>query len=179
VFRPEKGVEYFLEMARLVHARAPQVRFLAVGGDSAVEDIGWLDRMKHLANELGVDRLVCFPGSRDDIQDIMHSIDVLVVPSLDEGFGRVIVEAAAAGVPAVGANAAGIPEVVRDGQTGLLVPPRDGAAIATAVLRMLDDEGWRRQLGESARSNARERFAPARQIAELQSAWADALTHRR
>ena len=179
VFRPEKGVEYFLEMARLVQESVPEVRFLAVGGDSTVEDIGWLDRMKRLAAELGVAHLVRFPGSRDDIPDIMHSIDVLVVPSLNEGFGRVIVEAASAGVPAVGANAAGIPEVVQDGLTGVLVPPRDGAAIATAVLAMLRNQGWRRRLGDSARSYAREHFAPAQQITKLQSAWADALTHGR
>lgn len=178
VFRPEKGIEYFLEAVRLVHARAPHVRFLAVGGESTVEDVGWLDRMKRLAAELGIADVVRFTGSRDDIPDVMHSIDVIVVPSLNEGFGRVIAEAAAAGVPAVGANAAGIPEVVQDGVTGRLVPPRDGAAIAAAVLDLLDDEGWRRRLGEAARAGARERFAPATQIAELQDAWTEALRAR-
>ena len=177
VFRPEKGIEYFLQMARVVHALHPDVRFLAVGGESAVEDLGWLERMKQLAVDLGLADVVCFPGSRDDIPDVVHSIDLLVVPSLNEGFGRVIVEAAAAGVPAVGANAAGIPEVIRDGATGVLVPPRDGAAIAKAVEALLDDPERLRRFGEHARADARERFAPASQIAKLQGAWAEALGH--
>ena len=164
-------------MARVVHASHPDVRFLAVGGESAVEDLGWLERMKQLAVDLGLADVVCFPGSRDDIPDVVHSIDLLVVPSLNEGFGRVIVEAAAAGVPAVGANAAGIPEVIRDGVTGVLVPPRDGAAAAKAVQALLDAPSRLRELGEAARLSARERFAPASQIAKLQEVWAEALGH--
>lgn len=175
VFRPEKGIEYFMDMARVVHASHPDVRFLAVGGDSAVEDQGWLDRMRQRATDLGIADVVCFTGSRDDIPDVMHSIDVLVVPSLNEGFGRVIVEAAAAAVPTVGANAAGIPEVIRDGTTGLLVPPRDGVGTARAVQALLDDPHRRRRLGEAARANAAEHFAPATQIAKLQGIWAEAL----
>ena len=75
------------------------------------------------------------------------------------------------------ASAAGIPEVILDGVTGVLVPPRDGAAIAKAVEALLDDPERLRRFGEHARADARERFAPATQIAKLQEVWAEALGH--
>lgn len=177
VFRPEKGIEYFLDMARLLLDKRPNVRFLAVGGESAVEDIGWFDRMRAHAQAIGLGSRIHFTGSRTDIPDLMRSIDVLVVPSLSEGFGRVIVEANAAGVPAVGADAAGIPEVIEDGVTGYLVPPRDPQAMASVVERLLADESLRRRLRQTLPERVRARFAPARQMALLQQAWTDALSH--
>jgi glycosyltransferase involved in cell wall biosynthesis len=175
VFRPEKGIEYFLDMAKLLLERRPGLRFLAVGGESAVEDVGWFDRMRAHAGAIGLGDRIHFTGSRADIPDVMKSIDVLVVPSLYEGFGRVIVEANAAGVPAVGADAAGIPEVIEHGVTGLLVPPRDASAMAVAVEHLLDDEPFRARLRQTLPVRVRERFSPAAQMALLQQAWADAL----
>jgi glycosyltransferase involved in cell wall biosynthesis len=175
VFRPEKGIEYFLGMARLVSDARPEVRFLAVGGESAVQDVGWFDKMRGLARELGLSNRVHFTGQRTDIPDVMRSIDVLVVPSLNEGFGRVILEANAAGVPAVGADAAGIPEVIQDGITGVLVPPKDEVAMASAVLRLLDNadlrERWTQTLPEFVRQN----FSPEAKIAQLEAVWMDAI----
>ncbi len=179
VFRPEKGIEYFLDMARLLLDRRPDVRFLAVGGESAVQDIGWFDRMRAHASALGLGDRIHFTGTRPDIPDLMRSIDVLVVPSLNEGFGRVIVEANAVGVPAVGANAAGIPEVIEHGVTGYLAPARDVPAMAAVVARLLDDEPLRRQLRQTLPERVRTRFAPATQMALLQQAWIDALSYRR
>jgi glycosyltransferase involved in cell wall biosynthesis len=175
VFRPEKGIEYFLEMARIIAAERREVRLLAVGGESAVQDIGWVARMKTYARDLGVEHVVHFAGSRSDIPDVMRSIDVLVVPSLNEGFGRVIIEANAAGTPAVGAEAAGIPEVIEDGVTGLLVPPRDPAAMAAACLRLLDDREWRERLRGALPQWVAERFSPATQLRLIESAWNDAI----
>jgi glycosyltransferase involved in cell wall biosynthesis len=175
VFRPEKGIEYFLDMARLLLDERPDVRFLAVGGESAVEDVGWFDRMRAHARAIGLGDRIHFTGSRTDIPDLMRSIDVLVVPSLNEGFGRVIVEANAVGVAAVGADAAGIPEVIEDGVTGYLVPPRDVPAMASVVGRLLDDEPLRRRLRQTLPERVRARFAPGTQMALLQQAWTDAL----
>jgi glycosyltransferase involved in cell wall biosynthesis len=179
VFRPEKGIEYFLEMARIVSMARPDIRFLAVGGESAVSDIGWFPRMREYARELGIDRVVTFTGSRDDVPNMMKSMDVLVVPSLNEGFGRVIIEANAVGVPVVGADAAGIPEVIEDGQTGLLVPPRDSKGLADAVIRLLDDHAWRQRLARELPAQVREKFSPERQMALLQEAWDDAIAYSR
>jgi glycosyltransferase involved in cell wall biosynthesis len=179
VFRPEKGIEYFLQMAqRLAHQR-PAVRFLAVGGESAVSDIGWFPKMREYARELGIGHLVHFTGTREDVPDLVKSMDVLVVPSLNEGFGRVIIEANAAGVPVVGANAAGIPEVIDDGRTGLLVPPADAASLTAAVVTLLDDQAWRLRLSRELPDYVRRRFSPDLQMRALQQAWDDALAYKR
>jgi glycosyltransferase involved in cell wall biosynthesis len=175
VFRPEKGIEYFLDMARLLLDRRADLRFLAVGGESSVQDIGWFERMRAHAHAIGLGDRIHFTGSRTDIPDVMRSIDVLVVPSLNEGFGRVIVEANAVGVPAVGADAAGIPEVIEHGVTGYLVPPRDAQAMASVVERLLADEPLRRQLRQTLPQHVRARFSPETQMALLQQAWTDAL----
>jgi glycosyltransferase involved in cell wall biosynthesis len=179
VFRPEKGIEYFLDMARLLLDRRPDVRFLAVGGESAVENIGWFDRMRAHARTIGLGDRIHFTGSRADVPDLMKSIDVLVVPSFHEGFGRVILEANAAGIPAVGADAVGIPEVIEHGVTGWLVPPKDATAMAAAVERLLDDEPQRARLRLTLPQRVRDRFSPAAQMAMLQQAWADALDDTR
>lgn len=175
VFRPEKGIEFFLEMARQLAARRGDIRFLLVGGESSVADIGWLPKMKALAGDLGIANRCVFTGERTDVADLMKSMDVLVVPSLNEGFGRVIVEANAVGVPVVGADAAGIPEVIEDGVTGWLVPPRDAGAMAAAVDRVLDDVDWRRRVADIAPVKVRERFSAATQMPLLEQALIDAL----
>jgi glycosyltransferase involved in cell wall biosynthesis len=177
VFRPEKGIEYFLQMAQQVASRRPDVRFLAVGGESAVSDIGWFVKMREYAAQLGVGHLVHFTGSRDDVPDMLKSMDILVVPSLNEGFGRVIIEANAVGTPVIGADAAGIPEVVEDGRTGLLVPPRDPDSLTTATLKLLDDQAWRQRLSQELPGYVRRRFAPEQQMQALQQAWDDALAY--
>jgi len=175
VFRPEKGIEYFLEMARLLVTWRPGVRFLLVGGESAVADVGWLPKMRRLAEDLGIADRCVFTGERTDVADLMKSMDVLVVPSLNEGFGRVIVEANAVGVPVVGADAAGIPEVIEEGVTGKLVPPKDPVAMATAVERILADDAWRRRVAETAPRRVRERFSADTQMKLLEQAFSDAL----
>ena len=179
VFRPEKGIEYFIDMARLVHDRRPEVRFLAVGGESAVENIGWYDRMRTYASTQGLDDVMHFTGSRTDVFDLMASMDVVAVPSLNEGFGRVIVEANAVGTLVVGADAAGIPEVIQPDVSGLLVPARDAGALAAAVMRILDDREWRLRARRDLPRETQARFSPEVQIARLQQAWDDALAYRR
>jgi glycosyltransferase involved in cell wall biosynthesis len=175
-FRPEKGIEYFLEMAKLLLEKDPTVRFLAVGGESSVRDVGFLPRMKDYADELGLADVVVFTGKREDIPDLMKSMDVLVLPSLREGFGRVILEANAAGRPVVGADAAGIPEVIEPGITGHLVPPRDPVRMAEVVMGILADHGWRAQVAAEVPERVAARFAPERQVAALEGVWSRVLS---
>jgi glycosyltransferase involved in cell wall biosynthesis len=171
MFRPEKGIEDFLDAAVIIARQRPDVRFLAVGGESVTMDRGWFSRMQRYARQLGIDRVVHFTGRRTDVPDLMRSMDVLVVPSRNEGFGRVIIEANAVGTPVIGANAAGIPEVIEDGVTGILVPPCDPQAIATAALQILRDLPWRQRVAVEAPARVRERFSPVRQIRALESIW--------
>jgi glycosyltransferase involved in cell wall biosynthesis len=174
MFRPEKGIEYFLEMAAILRTARPDVRYLAVGGESAGER-NWLARMQGHAAACGVDDVVHFAGLRTDIPEIMRTLDVLVVPSLTEGFGAVIVEANAAGVPVVASSVGGIPEVLEDGITGILVPPRSAAALAAAVQRILDDGAWRARVAALAPARVRARFSPAAQVRASEAIWRAAL----
>lgn len=101
---------------------------------------------------------VTFLGHLDETADLYAAADVFALPSLEEGFGLVFVEAALHGVPSVGGAVGGVPEAIVDDQTGILVPPTDTAALAHALRRLHHDPAYRRRLGESARDRALSRF---------------------
>ena len=158
MFRPEKGIEYFLDAAAILHRQRPAVRYLAVGGESPGSGRDWLAHMRRHAATRGVADVVHFTGLRTDIPELMRTLDVLAVPSLCEGFGRVIVEANAVGVPVVAFDSAGIPEALEDGVTGMLVPLRDTTAMVAAGGRALDDANWRTRVAALAPVRVRTRF---------------------
>jgi len=97
---------------------------------------------------------VVFLGLRDDVADLLPLFDLVVLPSLNEGMGRAAVEALAAGRPVVGSRISGIQNVVRDGETGLLVPPGDPAALAQAIVRCLRDRPLRDAMAARAAAAA-------------------------
>jgi glycosyltransferase involved in cell wall biosynthesis len=171
MFRPEKGIQHFLDMTRVLRGERPEVRYLAVGGDSPPSTRDGLAEAQRHAAAIGVADVVHFTGVRDDIPEIMRALDVLVVPSLTEGFGRVIAEANAVGTPVVATAVGGIPEVIEDGITGVLVPPGDVPAMAAAVRRVLDDSAWRARVAACAPAKVRARFAPATQVRAIEAVW--------
>ncbi len=143
---PEKGLEYLFHAMRAVRARVPEATLTMVGGGALEHSL------QTLARELGIESCVNFLGNQphhEVIREILKS-DVFICPSLAEGLGIVFLEAQACGVPVVGTRVGGIPDVIQDGVTGFLVPPRDSAAIANALARLLLDPGLRTQLGEAA-----------------------------
>ena len=91
-------------------------------------------------------------GWRNDIPEILAASDLLVLPSLNEGLPRTILEGMASGKPVVATNIAGIPELVIDGETGILVPPRDSKALAQAIKVILSDKDKATQMGENGRN---------------------------
>lgn len=143
-----KDGETFLRAAEKIHAMCPDTRFILAGEGEERE------KLETLAKELCVDNVVHFLGNRDDMPSVMAAMDVFVLSSLNEGFGRVIVEAMAAGVPVVATGVGGVPEVVEDGATGMLVPPRDPVRMAETVMTILDDEELRNRLRENGRIRA-------------------------
>ena len=100
-----------------------------------------------------------FHGQIVDVRKAYAAIDVLVLPSDAEGFGLVLIEAMAAGVPVIGTNVDGIRDVIRDGETGLLVPPRDPPALAAAITRISEDGALRQRLVANALVDVQQRFA--------------------
>lgn len=107
-------------------------------------------------------------GFRRDVPAVMRALDVLAVPSYTEGFGLVAAEALAAGVPVVASDIGALPEIVRDGQEGLLVPPRDAGALAEALVRLATDAALRRRMGEAGAARVRSEFSSARMVARYE-----------
>ena len=163
VFRPEKDHETFLRAARSVADRVPNVRFLLAGDGPA------RDELEALTRELGLEDRVIFAGLRSDISAILGLIDVIVLSSFTiECFPYAILEAMAMGVPAVCTSVGGLPEMIDEGVTGRLVPPKDPAALADGIVDVLSDPERRRAMGRAARRRLEERFTLARSAAETE-----------
>lgn len=156
----QKGQRYLLEAAALVVARRPDTRFVLVG------DGELRDELEAQARSLGLGDHVQFTGARADVPELLASFDVFAFPSLFEGFCVAVIEAQAAGVPVVATPVGGIRETVVHGETGLLVPPRDPAALAEAIVRLLDSPDEARRLAGEARRQVRERFSETRMVEE-------------
>lgn len=168
---PIKGFTYFMAAARTVAKSAPKVRFVHAGGGSMDE------AMRRAAEPLNGQ--IRFLGLRDDVPNLMAAFDVLVVPSINEGMGRVILEAGAAGTPVVATRVGGIPEVVDDGRTGLLVPPRDPSAIAGKVLDLMSTPDRARSMGETARSRIVPGYGLERMVVRIEALYEELLQEKR
>jgi glycosyltransferase involved in cell wall biosynthesis len=141
--RGSKGHDYFLEAARVVLRGRPDARFVIVGDGIGFDDV------RRRVKELGLEEHVTMTGFRRDVPEVMAALDVLVLPSIrSEAMSQVIPQALAVGTPVVGTTVGGTPELVRDGETGRLVPPADAPALAAAVLDLLRDP-------DTARAQAR------------------------
>lgn len=167
---PWKGHEVFLRAAQRMLAVRPDLRLVIVG-EPIFQWRDERDRLEAIARALGVADRVAFAGHREDAAAVLGAFDVFVVPSLFEPFGRVVIEAMAASRPVVASRAGGVPEIVLDGETGLLVPPGDDAALAEAVLALLGDEERARRLGAAGRRRVAEAFTLDAQVAGLVAAY--------
>ena len=159
-----KGHQYFLEMAQQVAGSHPSAEFVVVGEDILGHG-AYRCAMEQYARELGIEKRVRFLGFREDASDWIAASDIVVLPTLEEGLPVSLIEAHACGKPVVATDVDGIPEIVEDGVTGILIPVRDTPALAKAVLTLLSDEELRRRMGVAARGRA-ERLFCARIYAE-------------
>ncbi len=152
---PHKGVGDLITAAARVPDPGGHLR-VVVAGDGPERAA-----LESLAAALLGDRAV-FLGRVPNIQDVYAAADVFALPSHMEGFGLVYVEAAFHGVPSIGAKVGGVPDVILEGETGLLVPPGDPDALGAAIVRLRDDPGLRARLGEAARARAYAEFTVER-----------------
>jgi glycosyltransferase involved in cell wall biosynthesis len=148
-----KGVHFFLEAAKILAGRYPDVRFLVVG------DGGVRKELEEQARSLGLNERIVFTGFRGDIPDLLAEAAISVLPSLSEGISNTLLESMSAGVPVIATRVGGNPEVVEEGVSGLLVPPRDPAALAAAAARLLDDEDFALKLGQAGARRVSELFS--------------------
>jgi glycosyltransferase involved in cell wall biosynthesis len=168
-YSSEKNQRQLLEALALLAPSRPWLRALLVGiGPSELELRG------HVAR-LGLESVATLVGLRDDPLDIAAAADVATLTSLREGLGLSLIEAMLVGTPVVGNRVGGIPDVISDGETGLLVEPGDADALAAALGRLLDDEALRDRLATAARRDAETRFSIAAMLEGYRAAYARAL----
>jgi L-malate glycosyltransferase len=162
---PHKGQRHLIEAAHLVIQQMPDVRFLILGEGELRESLERHVREHHL------EKHVFLPGFRTDVLGCMKSFDLFVMSSVTEGLGTALLDAMACGKAIVATRTGGIPEVVEDGETGRLVPPRDHAAMAQAILTMLADDEQRRRMGEAGLARVQARFTVERMVAETAAVY--------
>jgi glycosyltransferase involved in cell wall biosynthesis len=155
---PHKGQKHLVEAAALVMRDVPDARFIIAGEGELRESLERQIREHHL------EKHVFLAGFRPDVLSLHKAFDIFVMSSVTEGLGTSLLDAMAAGKPIVATRAGGIPEVVVDGETGYLVPPRDHDAMAGAIARLLKDEALRRRMGEAGQKRARVRFSAERMV---------------
>jgi glycosyltransferase involved in cell wall biosynthesis len=162
---PEKGARYFLESIPLIRRRYPDIQCVIAGdGPEAAA-------LRRLADNLGLDSAQVFLGARQDIGALLETLDVVVIPSLSESFSMVALEAMRAARPVVAAAVGGLPEVVRDGETGLLATPASPDSLSEKIGMLLVDPELRRRLGARGRQVLKEEHTPALMVARTLDAY--------
>lgn len=156
---PEKGIDILLEAAR----KLPEIDFL-IAGDGPEREI--------LENSSSPN--VTFLGFVKDIPDLLSQADVLCVPSRSEGLGLAALEAMAAGVPVVASRVGGLPEVILDGETGLLFTSEDPEALKIALQTLLDNPERRKAMGEAGRKRAESVFDAKTMQKKTRAVWEEA-----
>ena len=161
----EKGHPTLLEAWPLVLEACPSAYLLIVGEGSR------LDALHDIARAQGIERHVVFTGRRDDIPAVTAAFDVAVLPSYREAQGLTILEAMALSRPVVASNVGGIPEMIEDGVTGLLVPSQDPPALAGAIVRLLQDHQLADVLGRAGHDLVHDRFCVELMVSAVQSLY--------
>jgi len=167
--RPEKNLETFLMAARRILDVLPSTEFLVIGDGPARH------RLEQLASDLLLSESIHFLRDRSDIPDLLAALDIFVMTSYTESFPNAILEAMAMAKPVVATRVGGVPELVEEGKTGFLVPPRDPEAVANRVLHLCRDDAQRLRMGRAARARVEREFTVQQISAKLQRIYARSL----
>jgi glycosyltransferase involved in cell wall biosynthesis len=169
---PWKGQDIFLKAAAIVKTTLPDIRFQIVGS-AMFDEQEYERRIRALCTSLRLDDVVTFAGFRPDIDAVLHNLDVVVHAStLGEPFGQVIVEGMAAAKPVIATNGGGVPEIVVNGETGLIVPMSDPSAMADAICQLLKNPELRLEMGRKGRERVRSHFTLNRTAQGVQAVYA-------
>ena len=169
-----KGHEVFLDAAPLILQRSPDARLFVVG-DELAGGGGYRRKLEARATDLGLGGRVHFTGHRTDIGRVLAGLDVVVNPSLAESASYAMVEALLMEKGVVASDVGGLPDTVRHGDTGLLVPPANPVALADAVTELLADPGKRREMGRRGREHCLRQFDITATVASVQAVYRQAL----
>jgi glycosyltransferase involved in cell wall biosynthesis len=171
-FAAQKAHPLLLRAFHRARAQAPELRLLLVGDDPFGDG---RQRAEAVARELELGDAVAFVGIRRDVPALMVASDVFIMSSLWEGLGLVFLEAMCVGLPIVGSDVSAVPEVVVQGETGLLVPPGEEAPLAEAMVRISADADLRRELGRRGTERVGRLFNLDRMVEETLAVYAELL----
>ncbi len=163
-----KGVDLLIFALARLRERIPRMAALIIGDGEERK------KLEEQCRTAGLSDRVRFLGTRSDIPELLPALDLFLLCSRNEGMGRALVEAMACGKPVVASRVGGIPDVVEEGMTGLLVPPEDPPAVAEAIRTLAADPARRHQMGERGRERAR-LFSLARMIEKLEKMYTEVL----
>lgn len=169
---PIKGLHYLVDAAPEILRRCADARFLLVG------DGEMRPALEAQARALGLSDRIVFAGYREDIPSVIAGMDIVALPSINEGMGRVLVMAMALGKPIVATRVGGVAELLGDGEAGLLVPARDPIALAEAIGTLLQDPTRAQTLGEAGRRRAL-RYSAEAMLDALTKVYREVMTHGR
>jgi glycosyltransferase involved in cell wall biosynthesis len=162
---PHKGHRHLIEAAHLVVQAVPDARFVILGEGELRE------QLERQIRDHRLEKHVLLAGFRTDVVGCTKGFDVFVLSSVTEGLGTALLDAMACGKPTVATTAGGIPEVVSDGETGVLVAPRDHAAMARAIIGLLTDQATRVRMGTAGLARVRDLFTVERMVAETAAVY--------
>ena len=162
---PIKGHKYLVSAAKRIIKEFRNTVFVFVGD-------GYLSsRLERQAESVGVRKNIIFTGWRKDAVEILDLFDILVLPSLNEGMGKVLVEGMALGKPIIASNVGGIIDLVRNGENGILVPPGDSDALGEAILQLLKDKNLSEKLGKNGKAMVYPEFDASVMVKQIEDLY--------
>lgn len=164
---PGKGIDTLLQAFALLQSDHPNVVVVVCGRTNMRGD--YPAELQRLADESGAGDRVVFAGFREDMPKLLAGSDVFCLPTVNEAFGFVFIEAMSSGLPVVGCRSGGVTEIVSEGQDGFLAPVDDPKAVAAALVKLVADRPLREAMGAAALDSARARFNPV----DLSARWQD------
>jgi glycosyltransferase involved in cell wall biosynthesis len=170
---PEKGHRYFVEAAAEVLKTDPDVKFLIVGHMYADS---YHQELTSLVKKLDLESEIIFTGWRSDAPSVLESLDILAHARITpEPAALVLMEAMAMGVPVVASKTGGTSELILDGKTGILFPPKDSHALAQAVVRLIKNPERANRMGQRGRQRMEEKFTLSKQMEAIEGLWDEIL----
>lgn len=154
-FQKRKAQDDAIRAVKIAEGAITNIKLLLIG-DGQKE---YKDYLKNLCSELNISDRIVFTGYRDDVPQILPHCKLLLMPSWNEPFGRVVIEAMVAGVPVIGANAGGLKEIIQEGTTGYLVPPKKPEEIAKKIIYLFHHPDLAKQMGNNGKKVVEERFS--------------------
>jgi glycosyltransferase involved in cell wall biosynthesis len=160
-----KGLDYLLEAATVIVKKNKEARFLIVGEGSQKRFL------QQKAQDLGIGKYIIFPGFREDVDEILAAIDILVMPSISEAFPTAILEAMASKKPVIATTVGGVPEIVVNRETGILIPAKNIESLANAIIDLMQSSEKRSVMGLKGRERVAEHFSIERMVENYENLY--------